>query len=335
MDWAFLSATDHVDIVWPSAQPALIASVSLAQFLQKLDQTVRGYGLAGVRCNLANIDPSASFLDFYSNSDAVRAQVLREALLGSETKAIWCGRGGFGATEVIQIYEQEGFALPTDRVVPLIGFSDITSLHLLSSHYRRPTLHAVMPNFNQEMNPLSGETVNGETSMRPLIDILLGKVQEVSYTLQVVNPEVLDDCAANAPVDTRIIGGNFAVVQRNDGTATMPDTRGAVLFFEDTVDDIIRVRSLLMGVARTGMLDHVTALFFGDLMVSGGTLTELLVDLARVLKQVRGVSIPILQASGFGHGPVNQMLPLGTRATLAFTAQGTALLKASVNRSAY
>ncbi len=251
------------------------------------------------------------------------------------TKAIWAGRGGYGAAEIIQIYEQTGFTLPTDRVVPLIGFSDFTAFHSLASKCQWPTLHGILANFNLEMSGLSGDDTNDKTSIKSLIDILKGDVQEVTYSLKNINSSALQNHRYQSSITTKIVGSNFSVVQRSDGTATQLNADGSILFFEDTKENIYRLRSLLVGVARTGMFDKVVAIFFGSLPVDGGTLEELLVDFANILQEVRGVNIPILLNPEFGHGSVNRVLPLGTITTLEFQPDGNAVITASTNQSAY
>lgn len=333
MDWNPLSKTDYVDVVWTSAAPSLAENVSLEQFMEKLNQIVKDYGLAGIRYNLNDVDPTASFTGYYANSDDNRASTFRETLLNPNTKAIWGGRGGFGAAEIIQIYEHNGFTLPTDRVIPIIGFSDVTALHLFAAKYKWPTLHAPVANFNNEMNSLAGESVNNETSIKPLIDILKGDLQEVTYRLKNLNPSAIEQSQYQTRITTRIVGSNFSVVQRSAGTATQLNADGAIIFFEDTQDDIHRLRSLLVGVARTGLFDNAVALFFGSLPVSGGTLEELLTDFAKILQEERGINKPILLNPSFGHGAVNQVLPLGTLTTLTFDSDGNAIITASTNKS--
>ncbi len=334
MDWSPLSKTDYINVVWTSAAPSLAENISLEQFMDQLNQVVKGYGLAGVHYNLNDVDPTASFTGYYANSDNNRANAFRETLLNPNTKAIWCGRGGFGAAEIIQIYEKEGFTLPNDRVIPIIGFSDVTALHLFAAKYKWPTLHAPVANFSREMNSLTGESVNNETSIKPLIDILKGDLQEVVYTLKNLNHSAIEQPQYQSPITTRIVGSNFSIVQRSAGTATQLNADEAIIFFEDTQDDIHRLRSLLVGVARTGLFDNATALFFGSLPVSGGSLEELLMDFTKILKEERGINKPILLNSSFGHGAVNQVLPLGTRTTLTFNSDGNAIIKASTNKSA-
>lgn len=335
MDWQPLSKTDYIRVVWPSAAPSLDEAVSLQQFMEQLDAVVKDYGLAGIQYNVDEVNPSASFTGYYANSDSNRANTLRQALMDPSVKAIWTGRGGYGAAEVIQIFEQSGFKLPSNRVIPLIGFSDFTSFHLLASHYKWPSIHGPVANFNFEMSELTANTDNNKTSVKPLIDILKGDIQEVTYRLEILNAAVLKELPYKTPINTKIVGSNFSIVQRNDGTATQLGADNSILFFEDTPEDIHRLRSLLVGVARTGILDSVIALFFGSLPVSGGSLQEVLSDFSTLLQEVRGINKPILLNPSFGHGPINQVLPLGTKTTLEFLTDGSATIKVSTNQSGY
>lgn len=333
MSWEFLSEKDAINVIWPCAAPRLKEGVTLQQFIEKLNAVVQSYGLAGITCHPEIVNPSCSFGHYYANNDQHRAQFLREALIDPSHKAIWVGRGGFGAIEIIQIFEQESFGLPK-RIIPLIGFSDVTALHLFAAKYQWPTLHAPVANHNSEMHEMAiGK--NNNTSIQLLIDILKGNVQELEYSLEVLNPDTLQHYPLKQPISTKVLGGNFSVIQRSIGTSTQLNAKDSVLFFEDTGENIVRLRSLLNGVACTGMFDQVTAIFFGDLPVTGGNLKDLLIDFSQVLKAVRKIHKPILLGRGFGHGAINQILPLGTLSSLEFISKEEATLKISTHKSAY
>ena len=332
MSWEFLSEKDSIHVIWPCSAPRLKEDVTFQQFMEKLNAVVQSYGLAGVT-HQGDINSSSSFGGYYANIDQNRAQVLRETLTESCTKAIWVGRGGFGAAEVIQILEQENYRFPK-KVIPLMGFSDVTALHLLANKYRWPTLHSPVANHNSEMYELVAKGKNTHTSIKLLMEILKGNIQELNYTLEVLNPD-MHQYPLKMPITTKVLGGNFSVIQRSLGTPSQLDAKDAVLFFEDTEENIFRLRSLLNSVARTEMFDNVTAIFFGDLPVVGGNLKDLLIDFSQSLQTVRKVNIPILLGTGFGHGLINQVLPLGTLASLEFKCREEAVLKISTNKSAY
>ena len=65
---------------------------------------------------------------FHSNLDKVRLELLKQAYAKKDAKAIWCLRGGYGANRLLPaLYKLKA---PAKNKI-LIGYSDITSLHLL------------------------------------------------------------------------------------------------------------------------------------------------------------------------------------------------------------
>ena len=64
---------------------------------------------------------------YLSNSDAYRFEHLKKALTNNETKAIWCVRGGYGASRIIP----DLMKLKKQKEKLFIGISYITTLHLI------------------------------------------------------------------------------------------------------------------------------------------------------------------------------------------------------------
>ncbi|KJV96791.1 LD-carboxypeptidase family protein [Rickettsia parkeri str. Tate's Hell] len=82
--------------------------------------------------------------------------MFKEAMENEQVKIIWVFRGGYGCSEFVEDcfnIEQKG-----DKV--LIGYSDITVLHLLlNNHYNIPTIHvsvltSLLPPTNQDIMPI-------------------------------------------------------------------------------------------------------------------------------------------------------------------------------------
>ena len=281
-----------------------------------------------------DLNPVASLGGFYSNNDLGRAESFRIVLQNTSTKAIWAGIGGFGSAEVMEIFDQNGWTFP-GKIIPIIGFSDITTLHLAAHVRGWPSLHAPMANLLKETTETSGITSVGvETSVAKLMQCLKGEITEVSYELNVLNPDVLS--SFNEEINTKVIGGNLSVIQRSNGTSARLNGTNSVIFFEDTPEAFNRFHSLLTSIARAVGFDNATAIFFGDFTITGGpSLEETVCRFEKDILRGQGLNIPILQASGFGHSSINEVLPLGTKSTLQFTQDGKAILKCSVNQSGY
>ncbi len=333
-DWEFLQPQDKIDVIWPSGCLVVHKDFTQDDLFERIDHVVKTYGLSGVDCHKEDISMSDSIGDTYSNSDQKRAEAFYKILHAPETKAIWVGKGGFGSSQILEIFEQRQWSLPMRRV-PIIGFSDATYLHLLAHVNQWPSLHAPMVTLLQETADIMGNpSMNKEANIVQLMGVLKGEITEVAYTLDVLNPSILSHFPPDRIFSTTVVGGNLSVILRNIGSSTALNPDGCMIFLEDTDEFFNRGRDHLTHLIRAGVFDHVAAIFFGDWTLKGIPLEELIDDFDQTLRK-RGIHIPILKSSGFGHGPVNQVLPLGTKSTLQFTQDGKAILKCSVNQSGY
>ena len=333
-DWEFLQPQDKIDMIWPSGCLVIHKDFTQDDLFERIDHVVKTYVLSGVDCHKEDISVSDSIGDTYANSDEKRAEAFHKILHAPATKAIWVGKAGFGSSQILEIFEQRRLSLPM-RKIPIIGFSDTTYLHLLAHVNKWPSLHAPMVNLLQETADIMGNpSMNKEANIVQLMGILKGEVREVEYTLDVLNPSILSHFPLSNILPTRVVGGNLSVILRNIGSSTALEPDGSIIFLEDTDEFFNRGRDHLTHLIRAGIFDHVHAIFFGDWTLKGIPLEDLIDDFDQTLRK-RGIYVPILKASGFGHGPVNQVLPLGTKSTLQFTQDGKAILKCSVNQSAY
>src|SRR6185437_15501927 len=79
---------------------------------------------------------------YLAGSDERRLRELTAALTDTESRAIFCARGGYGTMRLLT--GLEGIA-PVAK--PVVGFSDITALHQLLQRQRRVSIHG--PNLSQ------------------------------------------------------------------------------------------------------------------------------------------------------------------------------------------
>jgi muramoyltetrapeptide carboxypeptidase len=88
--------------------------------------------------------PSANDWPYTSGSIEARANELNSALFEEGTDAIWCGRGGYGCSDLLPLIEWD--KLKRIRPKLCIGFSDISALHsALWTKLNWHGLHAPMP----------------------------------------------------------------------------------------------------------------------------------------------------------------------------------------------
>src|SRR5690606_8274865 len=79
---------------------------------------------------------------YLAGSDEERWVDLQQALDSRRIKAIFCARGGYGTTRILQRIDLTKFKKYPKWIV---GFSDITALHLLMLRAGFESIHASMP----------------------------------------------------------------------------------------------------------------------------------------------------------------------------------------------
>lgn len=315
--WAFLNPAnqDKVDIVFPSSP----ISVELQQAMQNmLGRLFVQYGLK-FDFNRSDLDPQRSLYGKLANTHTKRKEAFKRSI-ESSSKAIWMGRGGFGATEVAYLLDQENYQFP-DQPKVLIGFSDATKLLLYALKKGWTVLHAPMVAFCYDLKDISHSQVNKQVDFDPLMNAITGKITELTYELEILNHPI-------SLKNTSVIGGNFSLFTESLGTDIEPDLNNRILFIEDEMADGLRVERKILNLLQNKALDGCAAIFIGNQPLSDGK------DLKRLIKDMIesfGITMPILHSSDFGHGLNNNVLPMGTKAKLVAINDKKAILTVSVN----
>jgi muramoyltetrapeptide carboxypeptidase len=232
---------------------------------------------------------------FLAGTDETRAAVLSEAMTDPEVDAIVCARGGYGAMRILD-------ALPWDRFIerpkPLVGFSDVTALHLVANARGVSTVHG--PNVTGLGRSISA------SERASLIAALEGGALSPWSRLQVIVPG-----EARGP----IIGGNLALVEAIAAAGRLVIPRGALLALEDVTERPYRIDRMLTSLLLGGHLARASAIVFGgftqcDPGPDGVTVEEVLRE------RTSKLGIPVAACAPFGHGAPNHAFRLGGEAIL-------------------
>ncbi len=238
-----------------------------------------------------------------ANTDEKRFSFLKEALLNSESKAVWCLRGGYGSARLM---DRAIDLKPNTSPKLFIGMSDITVLHLfLQQQFGWATLHG--PSVRQ----VTDKDVE-EDNIQELRNIIFGKERLLHYKdLIPLNSMSVD----TQTIAAEITGGNLCLVQTSIGTFWQANARGKILFLEDVNERGYRIDRMLLHLQHAGILDGVAAILFGDFTKGnepdGSSLVEPVLT-----RFAEHCNFPVLQYRGIGHGKFNRPLPLGTKAQL-------------------
>src|SRR4051812_22585758 len=218
----------------PPIRPgALVAVVAPAS---PFDREELFRGLAWLRTRY-RLRISAGIFDrdgYLAGNDARRASELADAMRDPDVHAIVCARGGYGAMRIIDALPWEILAA---RPKWLVGFSDVTALHIALNAHGVASLHA--PNVTG-----LGRSITPAERLS-LIDSLEGRPPRAWSGL-----EIIREGSAEGPMT----GGNLALVHAMAGAGRFVVPEGAILALEDVTERPYRIDRMLSSLALGGHL---------------------------------------------------------------------------------
>lgn len=185
----------------------------------------------------------------FAGTDAERAADFIAAWSHPEIKAVFCARGGYGSMRMLPFFTEEMFMKGAGKI--LIGYSDITTLHLALGNLGLTSIHGPMGiNF---FDPGAESYVNFE------------KLEELLFTGKVAYR--LSDCTylRKAEFKGRLTGGNLSLLYAALGTPEQPDTKGKILFLEDLDEYLYHLDRMIFSLDRAGLLSDLAGLIVGSM----------------------------------------------------------------------
>jgi muramoyltetrapeptide carboxypeptidase len=242
---------------------------------------------------------------YTAGSDQRRAEELMQAFSDPEVRAIWAARGGYGVMRILKLLDEE---LLRANPKIFIGYSDMTALHLYL--YRRfgwVTFHG----------PMAAKDLAGGEGHYDLKTLLAALTRtEPIGEIKSSKTEILHYSSSGA-VSGRLLGGCLSLITAMMGTPDDLDTRGSILFLEDTGTRPYAIDRMLQQLRLAGKFDEVQGIIFGEMIdcvqhaEQGYTIQEVLCECTADL------GVPVMFGLPSGHSSRgNLTLPLGVMATL-------------------
>lgn len=237
---------------------------------------------------------------------------LKWALEDPDIKAVFCVRGGYGGSQVMDRLPK-GLIGASPKLI--IGYSDITVFHAAWTAAGIPSVHGSMSAAFTEL-----PEANAEAERR----MLRGEVPV--YTCK------------GSPYDRTgeaegiLVGGNLSTFMETLNTAYDCTVRGFpyILFLEDDGENISHLHHYLTVLKHFGVLDRASGILLGEwtkMLFSdkdapdGSSRGGVYVSAADMISRefTRGLEIPMAFGFPAGHGGVNWPLLMGAKAHLAVT----------------
>jgi muramoyltetrapeptide carboxypeptidase len=242
---------------------------------------------------------------FLSGTDDERRSDLEASLRDPEVRGVLCLRGGYGTQRIVDRLDYD--AVRADPKV-VIGFSDVTALHLALWHEARlATVHG--PTLLDD-DPASTATVRRALMTAAPVTVTAARsTVPPDFTADPADVAVSSLVHRAGQAYGTLLGGNLTLLAATAGTRHQPDLAGAILLIEEVNEAAYRVDRMIVQLERSGCLDGLAGVVVGSFTAcpdAGRVLAEHLND--------RGV--PVLAGLPIGHGPTRIAVPLGVPAHL-------------------
>ncbi|BDG04859.1 S66 peptidase family protein [Anaeromyxobacter oryzae] len=245
---------------------------------------------------------------YLAGDDARRAAEWREAVADPDARAIFCARGGYGATRILSTIDPAPLLAAPKLVV---GFSDVTAIHVALNRAGLATVHG--PVLTQLGRAPEAAVAHLEALLRR--ERRSGGRGAPAPGAGLAGTGVIREGRASGP----ILGGSLTLLAHLCGTPWQPNLRGAIVLLEDVGEKPYKLDRYLTQLRLAGVFAGVAGVAVGQLAdcdapgLRGA-------DVVREL--VAALGVPAIDGIPAGHEDANFAVPLGACATLVAPASG-------------
>jgi muramoyltetrapeptide carboxypeptidase len=281
-------------VIPPALQPG--ATVRIIAPASPFDRTLALSGIAflGERYRV-QFDWSMFERDgFLAGSDERRELELSRALAAPEVAAVIAARGGYGIT---RIASRVDFGALRRAPKWLIGFSDVTALHLEALAAGVASLHA---------HHAAGLGRGDAHAREHWLAAVEHPLRPRELTGRVLRP---------GRVRGPLVGGNLTVLFTCAVTGRLRLPRGCILALEDVTEASYRIDRMMSALRLGGHLDGVAGVALGGFTDCPEGVHRVSVERV-VERELEALGVPAVVGLPFGHDLPNEPLLLGAEAEL-------------------
>ena len=290
----FLVAGDTVAIVAPAG-----ILINKTQQIENAKALMQSWGL-----NVLIAPHLFSKAHHFAGSDEERTADMQWAIDHPKAKAIWCARGGYGVTRIIDDLD---FTTFLKHPKWLIGYSDVTILHAHLNRLRIASIHGMM------CVNLDHNSADLDISKSTLKKALFGEALNYSFTKSTYN--------RGTYIEGELVGGNLTLLQHLLGSDSLPNASGKIVFIEEIGEYKYHIDRLLQSLKRAGYFDHCKGVLVGDFTnIKSNTPKWGAPIEALILEAIGQKDLPVFFGFDAGHEVKNQALFMG--GTISIQNQG-------------
>ncbi len=271
----------------------------------------------GVRCRLGRYVKGRH--GYMAGTEKERLEDLHAMFADRDVAGVFCLEGGYGTERLLSGIDYE---LLRRNPKVLLGFSDITGLHLAIT--RKAGL----------------VTFHGPVALGSLPPWSLASLKKALFSPEPIgelsNPPEEDPNWPAFPLHTvasgkargPIAGGNLTLVSTTMGTPYEIEAKGRILFLEDTGEAPYRVDRMLTQLKLAGKLQEAAGIVWGTCTdcTPAKSSFEVNLSMSDLLDEILGdLGKPVLAGLVFGHTKEKATIPMGVEAELDAGARKVAI----------
>ncbi|GLR15421.1 S66 peptidase family protein [Portibacter lacus] len=245
---------------------------------------------------------------YLAGKDEQRLEDFHSMYSDPEVKGIWCARGGYGCTRIL---DKIDFRLIKKNPKVLIGYSDITAL--LNAIYQRTGIVGFH-------GPL-GASEDNTFSRTILRDLTMNVEKRVTIEPFYPVDTSYDDVKSIIPGQATgiAVGGNLSLIAAMVGTPYEIKFKDKIVFIEDVGEEPYRIDRMLTQVVESSDIARARGIVLGQFSGCNPDNPERSLSLMQVLEdRLKSLNIPCVYGLNFGHVAHNFTIPIGANVNVDF-----------------
>lgn len=246
----------------------------------------------------------------FNVTDKERAEEFMEMIQDPNIKAIVFYRGGYGAIRTLEYLD---FDIIKKNPKWIVGFSDVTTYHLVLNKIGLETIHGPMlSSFWQTRRPDSAANSVG--------DALFGRVDRYKIKPHPYN--------RFGEATGKIAGGNMTLISIAEGTPyDMEVDDNTIIFIEEVGEGMNAVDGMMQQLKKSGKLDKAKAILVGNFTRIDDTEDPWEVTPQDLIKRYTDeLDVPVIFGFPAGHGRPHLALFMGREVTVKVDENGAEII---------
>jgi len=260
---------------------------------------------------------------FVAGTDKERIDDIHQMFSDNTVDAIWCVRGGYGTTRII---ENLDYNLIRSNPKIIIGYSDITALlNAINAKTGLVTFHG--PVGATELTPYTLDNFK-----KVLFSNSASVKIPVFYNVEEENGAFVSSVIVDGNMRGELIGGNLSLLSAMSGTKFNLHLKDKLLFIEDVGEKPYRIDRMLTQLLFSTDISKASGIILGvfkDCDVDPGTDGSLTL-LETIKDRLEPLGLPLFYGFSFGHIKDMCTLPIGIEAKFDMSKKELVLLENSL-----